>query len=82
MPNFTHKPPPVFAMQYTGDNAEEIKAAFKVEIQAALDSDYIYVYRKGRMGNIKVKRTNYLLGHNGNISVMGEKEFGERYDAS
>lgn len=77
MPNYTHRPLQVFATQYTGENAEEIRVAFpELNIVTRHNGAYLYIL------NIREPLcvSDYIVrDHKGNISVMGEKEFEERY---
>ncbi len=88
MPNYIHKPLSVFAMQYTGDNAEEIQKKFsKINIKN-IDPRWYSIHSKHLLVmvslflniNYRLYVGNYILrDHNGEISVMGEEKFNEKY---
>lgn len=84
MPHYTHKPLPIFAIQYTGDNAEEIINYFREFCKLDYDLTYeqhgfMRLWINGAITRLPAG-TYIIRNHNGNISVMGEKEFEDRYE--
>lgn len=83
MPNYTTRPLPVFALQYTGDNAEEIAKEFDPDYYNEIEDGLFYkiLCLECGINNHRILCGDYIIRDaSGNISVMGEKEFEEGYD--
>ena len=77
MPNYTHRPLPVFALQYTGDNAEEITTSFKNVVRMRFSKTLLSVWYENRHF---LSPGEYILRDQvGTCTVMGKEEFEERY---
>lgn len=75
MPHYTHKPTEVFAIQYTGDNANEIIQEFGFPVRSCNDGDI-------GIGNygIYAHKFDYIINDlDDHISVLSPERFEERY---
>ncbi len=77
MPKFTHKPLEVFAIQYTGDNAEEIEKLFEGLYPGNSNSDTNII---PKCREYLIISNYYIIEYDGNGTVMSVKEFEERYE--